>query len=236
MKISVNIDSTVLIRRMRNGEKRMAYAVVNALNNTAKKIQEAERARVLQDFTVRKQEFISRQAAIIKPFASVGKAIPYVEISVGQKSRLLLAQFEYGGQRKPSTPGAKNVAVPVIGAPARPSFATPVPTKFYFTKLAFSLTRPQGEAEAGKRRRRSKKSAAAKIRYGKENTYLVPSVGVFQRTSKGESELLYAFIKNEELPKKLEFVDTAQSVTRQWFDEYLQREISAVLARHAGER
>ena len=65
--------------RLRNGQRRLAYAVVNAINNTAKRIQEAERRRVEEEFTVRKRDFLRREAAKIKPFASVKQGRPYAE-------------------------------------------------------------------------------------------------------------------------------------------------------------
>jgi hypothetical protein len=120
VKIDLQIDTAPLLLRLKNGEKRLAYAVVNAINSTAKRVQEAERERVLRAFVVRKRDFILREAAIIKPFASVKQGRPYAEISVGDKQRLLLRKFEQGAAREPFTPGAKSVAVPLLGRPARP--------------------------------------------------------------------------------------------------------------------
>jgi len=48
-----------------HGQRRLAYAVVNAINNTAKRIQQAERRRVEEEFTVPRmralQTLISRE-------------------------------------------------------------------------------------------------------------------------------------------------------------------------------
>ena len=63
MRIDLQIDNAPLVLRLQNGQRRLAYAVVNAINNTAKRIQDAERRRVEEEFTVRKKEFIRRQAA-----------------------------------------------------------------------------------------------------------------------------------------------------------------------------
>jgi hypothetical protein len=41
MRIDLQIDSTELVLRLENGQRRLAYAVVNAINNTAKRIQAA---------------------------------------------------------------------------------------------------------------------------------------------------------------------------------------------------
>ena len=100
MRIDLQIDSAQLLLRLQNGQRRLAYGVVNAINNTAKRIQDAERRRVEEEFTVRKKDFIRREAAIINPFASLRQARAFAEIAVGQKSRLLLSAFERGAERK----------------------------------------------------------------------------------------------------------------------------------------
>jgi hypothetical protein len=74
MKIDLQIDSAQLVLRLRDGERCLAYAVVNAINNTAKRIQDVERQRVEAEFTIPKKDFIRREAAVIKPFANVRQA------------------------------------------------------------------------------------------------------------------------------------------------------------------
>lgn len=177
MQINVTIDNMKLLLRLRNGQKRLAYAVVNAINNTAKRIQAAERERVEEEFTVRRQEFIRREAAIIKPFASVREARPFAELAVGKKPRLLLSIFERGGLRKPATPGARFVAEPVIGGPARPEFARPVTPELRLRRLRFDRTKT-GKVRKG----------AATTR-----TYLVPGLGIFQRLGEGAARAVYIF-------------------------------------------
>lgn len=229
MRIAVHVDPALLLLRLRNGEKRLAFAVVNAINDTAKLIQKAERERVEERFTLRKPDFVLRQAAVIKPFASVGQGRAHAEISVGQKPRLLLSQYEVGGERKPFK--GKSVAVPVIGGPARPSFEQPVPEALQFRRLRFRL-RPAG---ATKRRVRKSQEGQARVRYGEQGTYLVPGVGVFQRPQGAEgSRLIYAFVQGEELPRKLDFVETASGVADRWFRRFLEAEVTQTLARHAG--
>jgi hypothetical protein len=146
MQINCQIDSTELVLRLKNGQRRLAYAAVNAINNTAKRIQVAERASVKEEFTLRKPEFVLRQAAVIKPFASVREARPFAEISVGQKPRLLLSAFERGAKREPFTPGAKRVGAPVIGGAARPAFTGPIVPELMMKKLKV------GRTKAGRRR------------------------------------------------------------------------------------
>jgi len=236
VKINVSIDSTRLLSRLKNSETRIAFAVVNALNATAKKIQENERARLLRDFTVRDKSpssFLMRQGAKITTFASVGRAVPYVEIAIEQKGRLLLPLFESGGAR-PALKG-KEIAIPIPGSPARPAFAQPVPDAFQFAQLHFAKTRPLGSPAQFGRRKRSKKSSGEAVRFGAQRTFLIPNVGVFQRTSRGKSELLYAFVSHETLPKKAGFVDVAEATIAQWWPAYIDKEIADALAHHPNE-
>jgi len=88
---------------------------VDAINNTTKRIQTAERQRVEDAFTIRKKDSMRREAAVIKAFANVHQGRAYAEIAVGQKPRLLLSAFERGAERKPFTPGARSVVEPVVG-------------------------------------------------------------------------------------------------------------------------
>ena len=218
MRIDCNIDSTELLLRLRKGHKRLAYAAVNAINRTAKRIQKAERAHVRKVFTLRKEEFMLRQAAVIKPFASVKQGRAFAEISVGQKKNLLLSAFERGGERKPATPGAQRIAAPVIGGPARPSFQQPVPQEFRLRKLRFDRTK------TGKRRAGVKQT----------RTYLVPSTGIFQRVGAGASRIVYFFARKQKLDSRLEFIPIARRVARRWFQEEMEREVMNAIARSKG--
>jgi len=218
MNINLQVDATELILRLQTGQRRLAYAVVNAINNTAKRIQDAERRRVEEEFTVRKKEFIRRQAAVIKPFASVRQARAFAEISVGQKPRLLLSAFERGADRKPFTTGAKSVAEPVIGGPARPQFSAQVTPELRVGRLRFDRTKT-GRRRAG---------------VTKTSTYLVPKVGIFQRVSKETTRIVYFFSKGKKLEPRLHFVETAEKEAQRWFGEEMQREVVNAIARDRG--
>jgi len=219
MKINLQIDSAQLVLRLRNGQRRLAYAAVNAINNTAKRIQAAERRRVEDEFTVRKKEFIRREAAIIKPFASVKQGRAYAEVSVGRKPRLLLSAFERGAVRKPFTSAAKSVAEPVVGGPARPRFTQPITPELRLRRLRFDRTKT-GKRRAGVTRTR---------------TYLVPEVGIFQRVGKEASRLVYIFTRGKRIKPRLRFVETARKEARRWFREEMQREVVNAIARARGK-
>ena len=219
MRIDLQIDSAPLVLRLQNGQRRLAYAVVNAINNTAKRIQTVERRRVEDEFTVRKKDFVGRQAAVIKPFASVTQGRAYAEIGVGQKPRLLLSAFERGAERKPFTPNARRVAEPVVGGPARPQFTAPVTPELRASRLRFDRTK------TGRRR----------VGVTRTRTYLVPEVGIFQRTGPKTTRLVYAFTRGKKLAPRLRFVETAEKEADRWFREEMEKEVLSAIARAKGK-
>src|SRR5690606_34935368 len=150
-----------------------------------------------------------RQAAVIKPFASVKQNRAFAEIAVGQKPRLLLSAFERGAERKPFTPSARRVAEPVVGGPARPRFSAAVTPELRVGKLRF------GRTETGRRR-----AAVTRTR-----TYLMPRVGVFQRIAKETTRAVYLFTQGKKLATRLRFVETAEKEADKWFREEMEREV-----------
>lgn len=216
MKISAKFDTSAFKDLSGKRAKRLVYAVVNGLNEVAKNIQKAEQAKLRERFTVRK-DFTVRQVAIIKPFASVGQARLYVEISVGQRNKLLLSVYEEGGPRLPFK--GKNVAVPVIGEEARPTKQASVDPSYLFTKLGLKTT--------------TTKKGRQQIK-GRQRTYIVPGVGVFKRVGgKGNagSHLVYAFKPSQTLKKRLGFTETATQVSDQQLKLVIEANITAELLR-----
>lgn len=214
MKIEVNVDRASLLSRFENGHKRLAFGVVNALNRTAKLVQSAEVEETFGDLTVRQPAFIRRRAAKIA-FASVRQGRAFADIFIDssrlQGSPLLLPGLQEGGQRSPVV--GKSAAVPVIGGPARPSFASPVPRALTFKQLRL------------KPMKGSKATTGDVRRAGALGTYQVPGVGVFQREAGRESRMLYAFVPDEQLPDRLDFVKVGERVALEWFPRYLEDEI-----------
>jgi len=219
MKIDVKIDNTQLVLRLRKGEKRLAYAAVNAINNTLKRIQEAERQHVESEFTIRRRDFIRREAAVVKPFANVRQGRPFGEIAVGQKPRLLLAEFEKGAERLPFTPGAQRWGAPIIAGPARPSFASKIVPQLDIRRLKFDLTK------TGRRRKAVTETA----------TYLIAKVGIFQRLGKNASRLVYFFSRGSRLKPRLHFVQIAEKEANRWFKEEMEREVVKAIQFSRGE-
>lgn len=235
MKIDLNFDAKALMARFQLTEKNLAYVSVNAINKTALQIQDQQRKNVRARFTLRKPDFVLKQAAIVKPFASVGQGRPYAEIYVGQRDRLLLSDFEHGGTRKPFI--GKSVAVPITGSAARPGFGAPVDGAFRMTALGFrpTLTSSQRQQQRSIKGSNRKETSAMRKDYaravagkqvwkGRQHTYLIPGIGVFERTGpkKRDSRLIYKFKPNPQLRPTLGFIAMAQSEGQRWLADNLQ--------------
>lgn len=231
MRINVTIDSRHLKARTSREVKRLAYSTSQAINETAKAVQLAERANLDRKFQIRKASFMYRLVKITA-WASPRRARAYAEVKIDDtKQRVILGQFEEG-QDKVSEFG-KHVAVPLTGSKARPSFAQNVPTSMSFRSLDF-----QRHVTAG-----------GKVQWkGKRRTFLIPEVGVFQRggglKNRGRSRkrfkglraatkvtMLYSFKKKAPIEAKLEFHNVAVAT----FDREFDRQFMRAFNRKKGE-
>lgn len=230
LKIGVEFDLSVLDKTAERYEKNLAYSVAQALNATVREVQTEIRAQLRSTFQVRKADFMDRSIKIFA-FASVNKDRAFAEIGIDSKPRLLLPIFETGGTRGPFR-GA-NTAIPVIGGPARPSFASPINPAFTFQALNFRRgpVSQAGKAVLADRRaqgiRKRKLAGQYYVWQGEQRTFILPHTdkapngGVFQRIGPGRDDirLIYSFRPNVQLRKALNFVDTAQAVYERTFGE-----------------
>lgn len=263
--IKVDWDASQLLavlgdpRKPRNARK-MAYAMVNALNATAIRGQTEAREHVRRTFALRTPQtarFIERNAAIIDPRASVPQGRDYVEIAVSNKPRLLLPHFERGARRRPFTPGAKRVAVPVIGSAARPHWLAEVPPAMRFKALALrpqiskagrklirDTARVRGDRKASSRNVRALNVFVGQVTpwQGKHRTFMLTKLrgvgagggsgAVFRRFGSGRNdiELLYWLDTDVQLPPTLRFAWTARQAALYWAREELEKSVIAELA------
>lgn len=225
VRLSVRWEDLQLLNRLRNVDKRIAFAIVNAINETLKVCQRAVRLHVLDTFTIR-VPFVLRQAAIIKPFASVSQSRLYGEISVGKPRRLLLSGFEEGALRTPFK-GKASVAVPVD---ARPNKAASIPESLHISELGFK--RPKATTALTRRGRR--RGTVGRVWEGLRGTYLIPGAGIFQRIGAGISRVLYVFARPFRLRRLLEFEETVRTTALRVFPEEVRRQVAAALAYNRG--
>jgi hypothetical protein len=238
--VAVNADVAGALIVLRNGQQKIPWAIALSLNSSAEVAQAAIRARVRRVFRVRK-DFTLQQTAIIKPRASAVQGTSSVTISVGNKSRFLLGQYEEGADRGPFTPGARNVAIPVVGG-ARPTFDVPVTPSLQYTALHFRRVGggsggrrkgPGGGAQSQVRRQGLvrpmsgvKKRSGGKPIEGAMGTFVVPEVGVFQRLAGQMDKMIYAFKRSVRLNPRLQFVPTTVDAFRRFFPGALAQRVN----------
>lgn len=268
--VSVDVKDTLVLAALRNGAKRQRFAIASAINTTLRAIQASvpEHMRK-QGFVVRNRKFLfggtkfaSGAANKITDRANPTAGRQFGRIAVQANSfsssrRFLLAQFERGGQRKPMTPGAQSVAIPLLGRPARPSIAQPVVPAYTFAGLKFKKFVGGKELKA---KRRGRKTAASGFfaEYGRQQldrvlgdssvqwkgalrTFILPRSkhaphgGVFQRIGRGPDGLrmIYSFRKDVRLDANLRFAANADRVTQRTFKQALLAEVHSTLKFHA---
>jgi len=266
MEFTVEIRDSRPLLALRNGAKRQRYAISNAINTTMLAIQGSVPAHVKrQGFIVRKQQFFygggGRRGGVAnkitnfaKPAGHLAGRIAIETPSVSSGRRLLLSQFETGGIRRPMTPGARRVAVPLLGRPARPSVAQGVPPQYSFAGLRLQAFRGGKRITRRTRGRHVSDTSTfgefGRVRLpsegggvqwkGRQRTFMLPSLnsgrtpGVFQRIGRGRGaiRLLYAFVSPPQLQANLRYVRNAQQVTDRTFRPVLLAEVRKTLERH----
>lgn len=218
---SVDVDAVKALAFLRKAEKRMSWTVAAALNKTADNIQETQRRHVRGMFTVRKADFIKREAAIIKPRATNGAL--WTRIRVGTKKGLLLSVFEKGGQRYPQkavrAAGASAVAVPKLGGPARPTLQTIVPEPLWVGRIGLGK---------GKKSKTVKASGTSTFISGGGGAILQRAAGT------AKTRVLYILAKKKvPLRPVLHFVENAKREASK-FPATLSTEIQNTLRFQAG--
>lgn len=213
--MDVSVDATQALLVLRNGAKRQRFAIANALNQTAKLIQSTIRDSVFKKFHVRRRDFLLRQVAIIKPFASAPQGRLEVRVAVGERTRLLLSMFEAGGVRTPFK--GRNVAIPVVGG-ARPSIGAEVAQSLLVTEL-------------GLHRAGGRKGNGPVV--GAHGTYVVPGAGIYQTvTGTTRGRLLYAFKPTVRIDARLHWKDTARAIAIVHAPVMMAKQVEATFRDH----
>lgn len=204
MDLALNVDATGALLLLRNSERKIAYARVNALNATARDVQRALRERAAAVLTLRgKREFILRQVAVWKPRASVAAGRYETRIAVGQRRGLLLTMLETGGTRSSSR--YPETVVPIVGG-ARPSAQQDVPKEYFTRRLQLHAT-------------------AAGVLEGRGGIFGIPHVGIFERTGPDSDRMLYRYVAQVRVPPALHWMAVASTVAMLRFPIHLAAQV-----------
>lgn len=240
MNVNVDVEAAVVLTKLRNGQKRFAFAVSNAINSTAHEAKDAIHARVRSAFQIRKPAFFFASAgrrggaaAKISEFANPIRGVAFARISIGDVGggRLILPGFETGAERRPFV-GSRKLAAPVLGRPARPSIGQGVPPAYTFAGLKL---RPYRAGKLVRRRKGQPLGGDVQLK-GLQRTFEIPDVGVFQRFGKepGDIRLLWGFLPPFALERRLHAEDTVERIARARFSLHLAKEIEDTLRFNRG--
>jgi hypothetical protein len=251
LEIIVDARAAETLLALRNGGKRMAFAISNAIRTSLLGAQAEVRKHVEQQFIVRRAAFVMREAAVIRG-AGGGSGFPSTmrlegRFQTGEKERFLLGGFETGELRRPFTPGAKHVAVPTRGGPARPTPASKIPQRFQFSDLALRAKTTKATSTSTRRRKslelKKHITSGGKTQYkGASRTFLLthakkaPFGGVYQRVGAGRDDirLVYSFQTPRNLPAVLKYDETARRYVEATFESFLIAEVAASFEFHKG--
>jgi hypothetical protein len=207
--------------------RKLPYCTNNALTRTAKEVVDVERDELKREFNVRKQ-FILNRVKILK-YSKADSLWTYVGIDTDvQGGPLLLTEYEDGGEKEPEL--GSEVAVPITGSAARPTMGQKVTPSLMYKKL--NLLKHITSTGA--------------VQYkGDKRTFVIPGVGIFQRTNSrqrktrakrgiaagsGSDEnivLLYRFEPSAPLHQQMHFVQTARDLVNTrfkviWTEEFVK--------------
>lgn len=195
MHVRTEIDISVVLKVFATVLKKISFATNNALTRVAKEMRDEGQKEIAADFTIRKRFILTRLKILQYSKVSDLTAIVGIDAKV-QGSPLLLGMFEEGGTKEPAH--GSELAVPITGSPARPSFQDQVPTALRYSRLQFV---------AGK---------------GKKKTFIVPGVGIFERIAPGNSPdatvLIYKFESSAPLKKHMNLIAVMVEVVNARFN------------------
>jgi hypothetical protein len=230
MLIKVDIDISGALTLTDLLLKKIPYATNNALSRTARELVELERGELKSEFHVRKQFILDRVQVMKWPRPDS----LWARVGINQKVQggdLLLTMFEEGGEKIPEL--GTELAVPPTGGAVRPDMAQPMSPRLLYKSLhmqRFTTSRGAIQYKGGMR------------------TFIVPGMGVFQRTTsrqrkargkkgvaggKGADEnivLLYSFKHGVPLRAQMHFVRTAREFVVKRFPQIWREEFAREMA------
>jgi hypothetical protein len=210
MNIKVDIDMESVVRLTAAVLRQLPYAANNAITRTAKEAVDAGQKEITADLQVRKK-FILNRVKILQ-YSKVNNLTAIIGIDTKvQGAPLILGFLEDGGTKEPTK--GPDIAIPLTGEPARPSFPQPVVTSLRYTNLRFVNNK------------------------GRKGTYIIPGVGIFQQVSKGSgpnaSVLIYSFKPSAKLPQHIHLRAAMLKVIGQRFGPIFTEEFTKEILKKA---
>lgn len=215
MEVKINVDTSTVVRLAAEALRQVPYAANNAIARTANEAAESARQEASGHLEIRKNFLLRRIRILHYPRANNLTAVIGVDANV-QGSPLILGLLEEGGEKKGSTGGG--VAVPLTGSAARPSFADKVTPKLLYKRLDI-------ERHVTERGRTQWK--------GKQRTFVIAGVGIFQRTGPEATSLLYRFKEAARIGPHVRLRDAMIATIKERFTSIFNEEFAKELRARA---
>lgn len=213
MKISVDIDAEAVVKLTAAVLRQLPYAANNAITRTAKEAVAAGQNEITADLQIRKRFILNRIKILQYSRVSNLTAIVGLDTKV-QGAPLILGLLEEGGTKTPSA--GPEIAIPLTGEAPRPSFAASVQTAYRYTNLRFNN------------------------RKGRQKTFLIPNVGIFQRIAAGDAPdatvLIYSFKPSAKLPPHIKLRAAMLKVIGERFAPIFSEEFTKEILKKAAQR
>lgn len=210
MNIKVAVDIKEIVKLTATVLRQLPYATNNAITRTAKEMVDAGQKEIAGDLQLRKRFLLNRIKILQYSKVANLTAIVGIDRNV-QGAPLILGFLEEGGTKEPSR--GPDIAIPLTGEAARPSFPESVPTALRYTNLRFEN------------------------RKGRKRTFLIPGVGIFQRVAAGDSPdatvLIYSFKPSAKLPQHIQLRAAMIKVIGQRFDAIFTEEFTKEILKKA---
>lgn len=145
MNVNLTVDARELTTYLQRLHAQAPQAIAQAVNRTALESQEAARAHIRQQFTLRRPDFVLRQGVKMLQFARSGTPVAIL----GQDPKAaFLAKFERGGRREQYlAEGGRSIAIPTTNVRRNKSDVIPAarrPRRLLDSRKAFIRTSPSG--------------------------------------------------------------------------------------------
>jgi hypothetical protein len=202
MNIKVDIDMDQVVKLTATVLRQLPYATNNAITRTAKELVDKEKAEITEHLETR-TKFAQNRIQILQ-YSKVNNLSAIVGINPNVKGSALLLGFliESGGEKTPTS--GPNIAEPITGTAARPTFASKIPRRLLYKQLQIV----RHVTQTGKIQLK-----------GKQRTFVLPDIGVFQRVGPGPNDinLIYKFAGSAHLRARFKFSKVAQQLIGQRF-------------------
>lgn len=218
MNIKIDIDAEQVVRLTAAVLRQLPYAANNAIIRTAKAIVETERAEITRVLEPRTKFAQNRIQILQYSKANDLTAIVGVNPKVQGSAVLLGFLLGDGGTKEPTVGGG--IAEPITGSPSRPEFGSKIPRKLLYRQLGII----QHVTSTGKIQLK-----------GKQRTFVLPNIGVFQREGPGrrDIELIYKFAGSAHLRARMKFTSLAKNIIDKYFAQFFSEEFTKEILKKA---